>query len=240
MGENALLTVRGFSSHLQWDWVKSEGVWRRRFFTGTGSRLTRGSTEAFWTISVFAGSLFSFRFKGWGAHEGLTEVVCIGILFWTFFNLRVADQSTKHQRKQPCYWEVQILIWFKYKFVSENKLRRECVHVCNLTKQNKQKLEHEPVTHLWKSLWILFWLCWRRTGGESILTGRREESLMRKKQKQTKRKVWVFIFKGSAANYEMAANITWALRRHNETKTSQQWELNRRGFAKDSNGHRTV
>lgn len=180
MGENALLTVRGFSSHLQWDWVKSEGVWRRRFFTGTGSRLTRGSTEAFWTISVFAGSLFSFCFDGWGAHEGLTEVVCIGILFWTFFNLRVADQSTKHQRKQPCYWEVQILIWFKYihikKFVSENKLRRECVHVCNLTKQNKQKLEHEPVTHLWKSLWILFWLCWRRTGDESILTGRREES----------------------------------------------------------------
>lgn len=172
VGEHALLTVRGFSSHLQWDWVKSEGVWRRRFLTGTGSRLTRGGTEAFWTFSVFAGSLFSFCFNGRGAHEGLTEVVCIGILFWTFFNLRVPHQSNKQ-----CKTTLLLRGENTNKVCFRKQIQMRMCSGLKFDKTEQTKIgQHEPVTHLWNSLWILFWLCWRRTGDESILTGRREES----------------------------------------------------------------
>lgn len=94
---------------------------------------------------------------------------------------------------------VQIL---KKKFVSENKLRQEFVYVCNMTKQNNQKLELTSESH--------FGFCSGfADGGLGTSPYLQEDVKKTSGEKQTKRKVWAFIFEGSAdeTNYEMAASI---------------------------------
>lgn len=95
------LTARGFSSHLLWDWLKSEGVWRRRDFASTGSLLTPARTGAFLPISESPGSWFSMsRSERWGTDGCLEGFGCAGILLCSFFILWKKKQFQNNKCNQ--------------------------------------------------------------------------------------------------------------------------------------------
>lgn len=84
-----MLTARGFSSHLQWDWLKSEGVWRWRDFASTGSLLIPACRGAFLPVAELPGSLFSISLlERWDADMGLEGFGSATFLFCSFFILK--------------------------------------------------------------------------------------------------------------------------------------------------------
>lgn len=105
------LTARGFSSHLKWDWLKSEGVWRWSDFASTGSLLTPGRRGAFLPISKFPGSWFSLScLERRGSDWSLTGFGFAIILLCSFFIL--------------CWKKITNAIWEYYHYFQNT---RSCV-----------------------------------------------------------------------------------------------------------------